>query len=155
MSLRAPLAAEAEARIRILIVDDADEVRRDLSMVLQLAPDLEIVAEAVNGIEAVALADRLRPDIVLMDLRLPGLDGFEATEQIRKRGLAKGVIMLTIYDEPKNRARAERAGVDLFLAKGVDIGILAAGIRQVGESCMEKRNRPTEEGELRDHDGAL
>jgi DNA-binding NarL/FixJ family response regulator len=127
------------SKLRILIVDDAEEVRRDLRTVLQLAPDLEVLAEAINGIEAVDVADRLRPDIILMDLRMPGLDGLEATERIKKRGLAKGVIMLTIYDQAENRVRAESAGVDLFLDKGLGVERLVDAIRQVGQSC---RNVP-------------
>ena len=124
-------------KLGILIVDDAEEVRRDLRTVLTLAPDLQVVGEAVNGIEAVTLADDLRPDLVLMDLRLPGLDGMEATEQIKRRGLAGGVIMLTIYGQEENRDRAAAAGVDLFIEKGVGIETLVAAIRQVGRACPQ------------------
>lgn len=138
-----------------MIVDDSEEVRSDLRAVLQLMPDMEVLGEAADGMEAVALAQALRPDIVLMDLRLPGLDGFEATEQIRKRGLAKGVLMLTIYDEPENRARAERAGVDLFLAKRLGIEALVAAIRHVGRYCTEEGNRRSEERELRGYGSTL
>jgi DNA-binding NarL/FixJ family response regulator len=147
MSVREPPTAEATARLRILLVDDAEEVRRDLRTVLQFYDDLEVVGEAVNGIEAVSLADRLRPDMVLMDLRLPGIDGVEATEQICARALAKEVIMLTIYDEPENRARAARAGVDLFLVKGLSVEDLVAAIRQVSHVKAGRPNidPPTED----------
>lgn len=155
MSAGNALTAQAISRLGILIVDDSEEVRRDLRAVLELLPDLEVLGEAADGMGAVALAEALRPDIVLMDLRLPGLDGFEATEQIRKRGLARGVIMLTIYDELENRARAERAGVDLFLAKGLGIEALVAAIRRVGRCCTEEGNRPAEERELRDYGSTL
>ncbi len=128
---------QSSSKLGILIVDDAEEVRRDLRTVMQLMPDLEVMGEAVDGIEAVSLAEELRPDIVLMDLRLPGLDGFEATEQIRSRGLAKGIIMLTIYDQPENRSRAASAGVDLFLEKGLGIEVLISAIRQVGRSSVQ------------------
>lgn len=137
MSFIKPLTGEASARSRILIVDDAEDVRRDLRTVLQLHRDLEVVGEAVNGIEAVSLAEELKPDVVLMDLRLPGLDGFEATEQIRRRGLARSVIVLTIYDDQENRARAARTGIDLFLVKGLGIDDLVAAIRQVAARIPE------------------
>ncbi len=154
MSCREPVTEKAAARLTILIVDDAEDVRRDLRTVLQFAHDLEIVGEAVNGIEAVALADQIRPDVVLMDLRLPGLDGFEATEQIRRRGLARSVIMLTIYDDPENRARAARAGIDLFLVKGLSVEQLVAAIRQVG--CSRVAESPGRlSKEANDHDGTF
>lgn len=102
--------------------------------VLQFASDLVILGEAVNGLEAVSMAEDLRPDIVLMDLRLPGLDGFEASEQIKRRGLAKGIIMLTIYGQPENRLRAASVGVDLFLEKGTGIEALVSAIQRVGRS---------------------
>ena len=123
-----------KSRLGILIVDDAEEVRRDLRTVLQFASDLVILGEAINGLEAVSMAEDLRPDIVLMDLRLPGLDGFEASEQIKRRGLAKGIIMLTIYGQPENRLRAASVGVDLFLEKGTGIEALVSAIQRVGRS---------------------
>jgi DNA-binding NarL/FixJ family response regulator len=138
MTASESLSEQPKTRLGILIVDDSEEVRRDLRTVLQLMPDLEVMGEAIDGIEAVSLAEKLRPDVVLMDLRLPGLDGFEATEQIRKRGLAKGIIMLTIYDQPENRDRAARAGVDLFLEKGLGIEVLVSAIRQVGRSRVQE-----------------
>jgi DNA-binding NarL/FixJ family response regulator len=141
--------AQSQSNLGILIVDDAEDVRRDLRTVLQLTPDLEVVGEATDGIEAVALAAELQPDIVLLDLRMPGLDGLEATERIRKSGLAKGIIMLTIYDEQENRARAAHAGVDLFLAKGTSIEALVDSIRQVGLSWREQAaNLPPKESQM-------
>jgi DNA-binding NarL/FixJ family response regulator len=122
------------SKLGILIVDDAEEVRRDLRTVLLLAADLEVLGEAVDGFEAVSLAEKLKPDVVLMDLRLPGLDGFEATEAIKSRRLAKSVIMLTIYGQPENRLRASSAGVDFFLEKGTDIQALLAAIQQVSRT---------------------
>jgi DNA-binding NarL/FixJ family response regulator len=147
MSAGTSLSEQPRSKLGILIVDDAEEVRYDLRTVLQLMPDLEVVGEAVDGIEAVALAEELRPDVVLMDLRMPGLDGLEATEQIRKRDLAKGIIMLTIYDQPENRARAASAGVDLFLEKGLGVEVLIAAIRHVGRSSLR------EAGSLPQHGG--
>jgi DNA-binding NarL/FixJ family response regulator len=123
-------------RLGVLIVDDAEGVRRDLRTVLELASDLVILGEADNGLEAVSMAEALRPEIVLMDLRMPGIDGFEATKQIKSRGLAKGVIMLTIYSHEENRRQAESAGVDFFLEKGIGIEALLSALQQVGQSII-------------------
>ena len=95
-------------RLGVLIVDDAEEVRRDLRTVLELASDLVILGEADNGLEAISMAEVLKPDIVLMDLRMPGIDGFEATKQIKSRGLAGGVIMLTIYSHEEYRTSGRK-----------------------------------------------
>jgi DNA-binding NarL/FixJ family response regulator len=138
------LEAGTTPKLGILIVDDAEEVRRDLRTVLQLVPDLEILGEAMSGVEALALARELKPDIVLMDLRLPGLDGFEATEHIKRHGLAKRVIILTIYGQEEYRARAARVGADAFVEKGTDIKVLLAAIRQIGQSCMDEAGSPIE-----------
>jgi DNA-binding NarL/FixJ family response regulator len=132
------LTAKPMSKLGILIADDAEEVRRDLRTILQLAPDLLVLGEAINGIEAVAMAESLRPDIVLMDLRMPGIDGLEAAEQIKKRDLAKGVIMLTIYGQQENRTRAANVGVDLFIEKDTEIDVLIASVREVGQSCMQR-----------------
>lgn len=124
-------------RLNILIVDDSDQVRRDLRTVLHLSPDLAVLGEASNGIEAVSAAAELMPDIVLMDLRLPGLDGFEAAEQIRKRNPDQKIIMLTIYDTPENKKRSDIAGIDLFIGKSVGIDKLVASIREIGLQLRE------------------
>jgi DNA-binding NarL/FixJ family response regulator len=126
-------------RLGVLIVDDADELRRDLRTVLELAPDLVILGEADNGLDAVSMAEALRPDIVLMDLRMPGIDGFEATKQIKSRGLARGVIMLTIYSHEEYRLRANSVGVDLFLEKGIGIEALLTAFRQVGQPILASK----------------
>lgn len=123
-------------KLGVLIVDDAEEVRRDLRTVLELASDLVILGEADNGLEAVSMAEALRPDIVLMDLRMPGIDGFEATKQIKSRGLARGVIILTIYSHEEYRRQAEKVGVDIFLEKGIGIEALLSALKQVGQSTL-------------------
>jgi DNA-binding NarL/FixJ family response regulator len=126
-------------RLGVLIVDDAEEVRRDLRTVLELASDLVILGEADNGLDAVSMAEALRPDIVLMDLRMPGIDGFEATKQIKSRGLARGVIMLTIYSHEEYRLRADSVGVDLFLEKGIGIEALLTALQQVGQAILASK----------------
>jgi DNA-binding NarL/FixJ family response regulator len=117
-------------RIRILVVDDLARVREGLRTVLELEEDLEVVGEAADGFEAVQLAERLSPDIVLMDLEMPGLDGFEATWQIKHRDLARGVVVLTIHSDIHSRQRAAGMGADVFVEKGTPPEELIEAIRR-------------------------
>ena len=103
--------------IRVLIVDDMPQVRQELREVLQLTSELEVVGEAANGLEAIAQAEALRPDVVVMDLEMPDMDGFEATRQIKARGLAEKVVVLSIHAHSDNVQRARQAGVDVFIDK--------------------------------------
>ena len=132
MNTSVALRAMPVTRIKILIVDDLAEVRQDLRTILQLAQDLEIVGEAANGIEAVQLLDKLSPDVVLMDLAMPGLDGLEATRQIKGRHPSKRVVVLTIHDDDLSRERAAEAGADAFVEKGSGVAALLGTIRRVG-----------------------
>ena len=106
---------------RVLLVDDVEQVRRDLRTLLTLSDDLEIIGEAANGLEAVRLTESLQPDVVLMDLDMPVLDGYEATRQIKISVPSCRVIALTVHDYPSARAEAQRSGVDAFLVKGAPV----------------------------------
>jgi DNA-binding NarL/FixJ family response regulator len=119
------------ARIRILIVDDREQVRQDLKTVLGLVEGLEVIGEAADGLEALHQAEELGPDVVLMDLVMPRMDGFEATRQIKDRCLARGVVALTVYGDTTTRKRAASVGVDAFVEKGASIQTLSEIIRQV------------------------
>ena len=107
--------------IRVLLVDDVEQVRRDLRTVLTLSGELEIVGEAANGLEAVRLTESLQPDVVLMDLEMPVLDGYEATRRIKISVPSCRVIALTVHDYPSARAEAQESGVDAFLVKGTSV----------------------------------
>ncbi len=122
---------ENATKIKLLIVDDQERVRHDLRTALQLMQGLEVVGEAADGFEAVQQAEVLGPDVVLMDLKMPGMDGFEATRQIKVRHLARGVVALTIYGDDSAREQAARMGVDAFVEKGTPIQALAETIRKV------------------------
>jgi DNA-binding NarL/FixJ family response regulator len=117
--------------IKVMIVDDLARVRLSLRSVLELMVELRIVGEAANGFEAVQMAKELKPDIVLMDLEMPGMDGFEATRQIKGRHQTIGVVALSIHSDRDVRQQAERAGVDAFIEKGVGFDTLFSTIRQV------------------------
>ena len=131
-----PTTEECTSKIKILIVDDSEQVRQDLRTALGLMEGLEIVGEAADGLEALHQAERLNPDVVLMDLEMPRMDGFEATRQIKDRCLARGVVALTIYAEDSARSLADRAGVDAFVEKGASIQTLSEIIRQVWSQCL-------------------
>ena len=109
---------------RILIVDDQAVVRNELRNVLELTGTVSIVGEAVNGWDALRQARALKPDIVLMDLEMPGLDGFEATRQIKLGHLARAVIVFTVYASAAYRQKAQEAGADAFVVKGTDLHTL-------------------------------
>jgi DNA-binding NarL/FixJ family response regulator len=113
-------------RVRVLAADDQRVVREGLAMLLGLLPDVEVVGTAADGEEAIALAAELRPDVVLMDLRMPRLDGAEATRQLRERCPGIQVIVLTTYADDRSVIDALRAGARGYLTK--DAG--AAEIRQ-------------------------
>ena len=115
--------------IKILLVDDDPHIRRGVRMHLALEPDFSVIGEAGDGWEALRLARELQPDVVVMDIRLPSLDGLSAAERLRQSQLQCAVIILTLYDEPSNRQRAERIGVAAFVPKRKTDGDLANAIR--------------------------
>jgi DNA-binding NarL/FixJ family response regulator len=122
--------------IKLLIVDDLEHVRQGLRTILELAGDLEIVGEACNGLEAIQQVEHLQPDVVLMDLVMPQVDGLEATERIKAKHPGTGVVMISIHDDEETRKRAEGAGADAFLAKGTDTETLIQSIRDIGEKAQ-------------------
>lgn len=125
--------------IKILLVDDDPNIRRGLRMNLALEPDFSVVGEADDGWTALRLARELQPDAVVMDVRLPSLDGLSAAERLRQSQPKCAVIILTLYDEPSNRARAEQIGVAAFLSKGKSVDELKQTIRK---TILEKGVQP-------------
>ncbi len=115
--------------IRIIIADDHSVVRQGLRMFLGLDPDLEVVGEAVNGAEAVARAEALRPDVVLMDLIMPVMSGLEATAEIRRRGLPTQVIVVTSVIEEAAVTAVIRAGAIGYLLKDTEADELRRAIK--------------------------
>ena len=129
--LAADTGRDARA-IRVLIVDDQVLVRTGFRMILEAETDLEVVGEASNGLEAVEQARRLEPDVVLMDVRMPEIDGIEATRRLLEGGESSSkVVMLTTFDMDEYVYEALRAGASGFLLKDVPPEQLIAGIRAV------------------------
>jgi DNA-binding NarL/FixJ family response regulator len=116
------------ARVRVLLVDDYVQVRRELRTVLALVEDVEVVGEAQDGGEAIRQVEALRPDVVLIDLNMPVMDGYQATRQIKARFPACRVIALTIHGDETARERASQAGVDEFILKGTPIDSLVRAL---------------------------
>ena len=124
------------AAIRVALVDDQALFRAGIRMLVSSQPDLEFVGEASDGAEGVELAARLQPDIILMDIRMPVMDGIESTERIlaaadARGGLRPRVIVLTTFDLDEAATRAIRGGASGFLLKDADPEFLLAAIRTV------------------------
>ena len=120
------------AAYSVLIADDQALVRAGFRMILDAEPDMDVVGEASSGAEAITEVERLRPDIVLMDVRMPEMDGIEAARQLLARdGVTTKVVMLTTFDMDEYVYEAMRAGASGFLLKDVPPEQLAAGIRAV------------------------
>jgi DNA-binding NarL/FixJ family response regulator len=120
--------------VRVLLADDQRLVRHGLRMILRAEPDIEVVGEAADGQEAVELAARLRPDVVLMDVRMPRLNGIEATERIVSgRPPCPRVLVVTTFDADEYVYDALRAGASGFLLKDVPEDHLVSSLRVVAE----------------------
>jgi DNA-binding NarL/FixJ family response regulator len=117
--------------VSIVLADDQPLLRRGFRMILEAEPDLTVVGEAGNGEEAVELARRHQPDVALMDIRMPGTDGIEATQRITAAGPLPKVLVLTTFDLDEYVFAALRAGASGFLLKDVPTADLVTGIRAV------------------------
>ena len=125
--------------IRVLLVDDHKLVRAGLCALLDSAPDIVVVGEATGGREAVALARRLEPDVVVMDLSMPDLDGMSATREILAQTPTR-VLILTMHEEVQYLAEGMRAGASGFLVKSVAHRELIDAIRQVADGQIYVRS---------------
>jgi len=116
--------------IRVLLVDDQAVVRRGLRVLFHLEPDLEVVGEASSGTEALVLAQTLTPDVVLMDIQMPDMDGIQATAAMLRAAPKTRVVILSILDDAQTRGRAHAAGAVAFVEKRGATGTLLSAIRQ-------------------------
>lgn len=134
-----PTGSRAADTIGVLIVDDQALVRVGFRMILEIEPDITVIGEAADGAQALELAAQLRPDIVLMDVRMPNMDGIEATRQLLTDPTTRSrVVMLTTFDTDEYVFDALRAGASGFLIKDTRPELLVAGIRAVhsGQSLL-------------------
>jgi DNA-binding NarL/FixJ family response regulator len=127
--------------IRLLLADDQPLIRAGFRMILEETDDIDIVGEAQDGAEAVRLAGELNPDVILMDVRMPGIDGIAATRQIVARNTAARVLILTTFDLDEYAFSALRAGASGFVLKDVPLDELARAIRSVasGDAVVSPR----------------
>jgi DNA-binding NarL/FixJ family response regulator len=117
--------------IRVLLADDQRVVREGLAMLVGLLPGVEVVGTAADGEQAVAMAARLDPDVVLMDLRMPRCDGVEATRRLRGRGERPPVVVLTTYADDRSVVDALRAGARGYLTKDAGADDIESALRRV------------------------
>src|SRR5687768_14795927 len=126
--------------VRVLVADDQDLVRTGLSMILDAQPDIEVVGQAADGKATVELARRLRPDVCLVDIRMPGLDGIEVTELLAGRGVPDpmAVVVITTFDLDEYVHGALRAGARGFLLKdaGPELLVQAVHAAAVGDALI-------------------
>jgi DNA-binding NarL/FixJ family response regulator len=125
--------AGVTAPVRVLIVDDDALVRAGLTMILSAAGDVEVVGEAADGSAVPTAVARHRPDVVLMDIRMPRVDGLAATEALRRQAGAPEVIVLTTFDADEFVLRALRAGASGFLLKDTPPGEILHAVRRVAQ----------------------
>ncbi len=140
---------EREARIRILVADDHPMLREGLVTVLNTQPDFDVIGEAADGSEVLRLAETLLPDVILLDLEMPGMDGVAALEKLRESGSEARVIVFTAYDTDERILGSLRAGARGYLLKGASRTELFGAVRTVhsGGSLLQ----PLVTGRLLDH----
>src|SRR3954468_23738004 len=124
-------AAALTARARVLLVDDHALLRTGVANIINQEPDLHVVAEAGNGVEAIAAYERYHPDVTLLDLRMPVMEGVEVVRRIRERDPVARVIILTTYDTDDEISRALKAGAKAYVLKDISADLLIGCIRDV------------------------
>jgi len=124
------------AAITVLIADDHPVVRQGLRVLLSVQDDIEVVGEAADGTEVASLAAQLAPDVILLDLKLPGLDGFGVLAELADRGVTARTLVLTSVSDPASVTLAVRAGATGFLYKDVDPDALVRAVRAVHDGNM-------------------
>lgn len=124
---------KTERKIRILVADDHFLVRMGLVALVNMESDMEVIGEAGDGVHAVEIFEKLRPDLALMDLRMPGKNGIEATREIRRKFPAASILMLTTYDGDDDIHRALEAGAQGYVLKNSTRESLIPALRAVAE----------------------
>jgi DNA-binding NarL/FixJ family response regulator len=128
MAQTTPPTSQNHRLVRVLIVDDTLEVLHDLRQLLELSGLVVVIGEARDGQEALRLAASLSPDVVVMDLEMPAMNGVEATRHIKEGQLARRVVILSVHSGPEETERARAAGADSFVTKGAGYEVLLNAI---------------------------
>ena len=131
----------SDSKIRVVVADDHQVVRSGLQQLLATTPDILMVGAAANGVEVLAIVGELHPDVVLMDLSMPGIDGVEATRRLSVEHPASRVLVLTSFSDQTRILNALEAGADGYLLKDADPDDIAEAIRSVhrGESPLDPK----------------
>lgn len=124
---------EGSDLISLVIVDDHPIVREGLCALLALEPDLQVVGEAGDGLQAVQLVEQLRPDVLVLDLKMPGLDGFEVTRQVSERAPMTRIIVLSTHRSEAYVLQALKCGAAGYVFKGSGVAVLIQAIREVAQ----------------------
>ena len=127
--------------IRVLLVDDQTLIRQGIRLLLELEPDIQVVGQAANGREALEQAETLHPDVILMDVRMPGMDGVAATRELRLRFPEVKVIILTTFEDDETVFEGLKAGARGYLLKDISSEEMAEAVRKVaaGEALIQSR----------------
>lgn len=128
-------------KIRVLVVDDIAETRENVRKLLQFEADIEVIGTARSGKEAVQLADELKPDVILMDINMPDMDGITATGLIRQRNSVSQIVFLSVQGDPNYMRRAMQAGAHDFLTKPPMADELISAVRRAGQMAQVERSR--------------
>ena len=131
-------------KTRVLVVDDIAETRENIRKLLQFEADIEVVGAARTGKEAVQLTEELKPDVVLMDINMPDMDGITATEMIRQRNPVPQIVILSVQGDPNYMRRAMLAGARDFLTKPPMADELISAVRRAGEMARLERSKSTQ-----------
>jgi DNA-binding NarL/FixJ family response regulator len=118
-------------RERVLVVDDAANLRELLTVLLEVEDDFEVVAAVGDGAQALAKADELEPDIVLLDIAMPVMDGFAALPQLRRRLPEASIVIFSAYEQREQAEKALKYGADIYLEKGTSVVNLVTRIREL------------------------
>jgi DNA-binding NarL/FixJ family response regulator len=117
------------SKLRVLIADDMPQVRQDLRVLLLLMGEFDVVGEAADGADTIAQAEAFQPDVVVLDLEMPGVNGLQAAASLRQRGLVSHIVLLSVHAEPEEVRRGEAVGVDVFVSKGAPFDELMRALR--------------------------
>lgn len=117
--------------IRVMLVDDQQLIRQGIRILLDIEPDIEVVGEASDGLEALDMAEHIRPDVVLMDIRMPGMDGVASTRELSARYPSMAVIILTTFDDDEYIFEGLKAGARGYLLKDISSDEMAGAVRVV------------------------